>query len=168
MTAAGALSQHGAHLGTLLGPVLLLAFWAAWSDLRAWLRRHDELATPLLIAATLSFGAAAIHGLVTPSHFVQDPLYGAFFGGCTIAQLAWAGLALVRPTRWVLMSGAVGNLAVVVLWAITRTVGIPLGVAAGQREAVGPLDVTCGLLELAIVACCVALLAERARTAVTA
>jgi hypothetical protein len=168
VTAAGALPQHALHLGTLLGPVLLLAFWAGWSDLRAWLRRHDDLPTALIVAAALSIGAAAIHGLVTAPHVAQDPLYGAFFATCTLAQLAWAVLAVSRPTRLLLTVGSVGNAAVVALWAVTRTAGIPLGVAAGTREAVGTLDVACGLLELGIVACCAALLTRGAAVPSTA
>jgi hypothetical protein len=168
VTAAGPLTQHAVHLETLLGPALLLAFWAGWSDLRAWLHRHDDLATPLLVASALSVGAALIHALVTLPHFGQDPLYGAFFAGCTVGQLAWAAVVLRRPSRLVLATGAAANLAVVALWAVTRTVGIPVGVAAGTRERVGPLDVACGLVELGIVACCAALLAGRSAVPATA
>ena len=155
-SAAGAASQHAAHLGTLVGPMLLLAFWATWSDLRAWLRRPEAVAVPtaVLVAAALSVGAAVIHALVIPSHLSQSPLYGGFFALLAVGQLGWAVLAVVRPTAVVLATGTVANLAVLALWVVTRTVGIPLGVAAGQREAIGVLDSTCGLLELGVVACC--------------
>jgi hypothetical protein len=159
MSASGPVSQHAAHLGTLAGPVLLLTFWATWSELRAWMRRKGDALVPtaVLLAAALSVGAAAIHAMVTPSHLQEDLLYGGFFAALTVAQLGWAGLVVLRPQPWVLAAGAIGNIGVVALWGITRTVGIPLGIAAGQREAVGILDVSCGLLELGIAACCMSL-----------
>src|SRR4051794_11734525 len=160
MTAAGPAGQHAAHLGSLIGPMLLLAFWATWSDVRAWLRRREPIASTVLVGAALSVGAAAIHAIVTPSHVSEDLLYGGFFAALTVAQLGWAIAVVVRPRPLLLALGAAGNLAVVMLWGVTRTAGIPLGVAAGRREAIGVLDVSCGLLELGVVACCVALLLQ--------
>jgi hypothetical protein len=159
VTATGPVAQHAAHFGTLVGPVLLLAFWATWSELRSWLRRQDEvhLPTAALVGAALSAGAGVIHAIVIPSHLTEAVLYGAFFAGLAVAQLGWAVLLVVRPKPWVLAAGIAGNLGVVALWAVTRTAGIPIGVAAGQREAVGALDMTCGLLELGVVACCAVL-----------
>jgi hypothetical protein len=154
---------HWLHVGTLLGPALLIAFWAAWSDLRAWMHRQgDQLApTAALVAAVLCSGAALIHGIVMPSHLAEDVAYGGVFAVLATAQLAWAAALLVRPSASVLWAGAVGNLTVVALWALTRTAGIPLGAAAGRREAVGALDVVCGLLELGVAACCITLLRTR-------
>jgi hypothetical protein len=170
MSSTGPVSQHAAHLGTLVGPVLLLTFWATWSELRAWMRRTGDAAVPTaaLLAATLSVGAAAIHAIVTPPHLQEDLLYGGFFAVLTVAQLGWAALVVLRPQPWLLAVGAIGNVGVVALWGITRTVGIPLGIAAGQREAIGVLDVTCGLLELGVAACCVSLAWHRRPALVTA
>lgn len=150
-------SAHAAHIGTLLGPALLLAFWAGWSDLRAWMHRQDDQLAPVavLVAAVLSAGAGIVHAMVGPEHFSQDLLYGAFFAAAAAAQLGWSVLAAVRPHPPVLLAGVLGNGAVLCLWMLTRTVGVPLGVAAGQRESVGMLDVVCGLLELGVIACCI-------------
>jgi hypothetical protein len=170
MTAAGPVSNHAVHLGTLAGPILLVTFWATWSELRAWLARHDDvhLPTAALVAAALSVGAAVIHALVIAPHFTESVLYGAFFAFLAVAQLGWAVLVVVRPRSWVLTAGAVANLAVVALWAVTRTAGVPLGVAAGQREAIGVLDTTCGVLELGVAACCAWLAWNRSPAAVHA
>jgi hypothetical protein len=51
---------------------------------------------------------------------------------------------------------------------MTRTAGMPLGVAAGRREPVGVLDAGCGLLELGVVACCAWLAWRREPAAVHA
>jgi len=47
--------------------------------------------------------------------------------------------------------GVLGNLAVVVLWAWTRLLGVPFGIAGGLRQRVGPWDLTCTLLEVTAV-----------------
>jgi hypothetical protein len=153
MTAAAGASHHAVHIGTLLGPALLIAFWATWSELRTWLRRSDvpELATAALVAAALSVGAAAVHVIVIPPHVAESLVYGVFFAGLAAAQLGWALLVLVRPGARVLVVGALLNAGVLVLWAVTRTAGVPWGVAVGRREPIGALDTTCSLLELGVV-----------------
>jgi hypothetical protein len=168
--ATGLVSNHAAHLGTLVGPILLVAFWATWSELRAWLRRTDsvQLPTAVIIAAALSVGAAVIHAIVFPPHLSESLLYGAFFAAMAVGQLGWAVLAVVRPRPWVLAAGVIGNLGIVALWALSRTVGVPLGIAAGRREAVGVMDTTCCLLELGIVACCAWLAWSRTPAAIHA
>jgi hypothetical protein len=47
---------------------------------------------------------------------------------------------------------------VVVLWAYTRTAGVPFGL--GEREAVGPWDLAATAWELVTVGACVMLLAH--------
>jgi hypothetical protein len=165
-----AVPEHAIHIGTLLGPALLLAFWAGWSDLRAWMHRQGDALAPtaLLVAAALSAGAGAVHALVGPAHVREDLLYGAFFVVAASAQLCWALIVVVRPDPRVLFAGIVGNAGIVLLWAATRTFGIPLGVAAGRREAVGVLDLTCAALELALIACCARTLATDRQTAACA
>jgi hypothetical protein len=58
------------------------------------------------------------------------------------AQALYAPLLLLGPTRVVLLSGIAGNLAIVALYVLTRTAGIPLlGPEAGEVEGIGFLDV---------------------------
>ena len=61
---------------------------------------------------------------------------------------------LARTAALVLLFGLVGQGALVGLWLWTRTIGVPVGAAAGQREPVGVLDATSVVFELVIVACC--------------
>ena len=80
----------------------------------------------LYAAAALSLLAALIHLWVTPEHFEEWWGYGAFFLVAALAQALYAPLVVVWPTRIVLLAGIAGNLAIVVLYLLTRTVGIPL------------------------------------------
>ena len=155
------MSEHGVHVATLLGPTLLLAFWAGWSDLRAWLRTHDAVPTSVLVAALLSVGAGLLHAVAAPAHLAQAALYGAFFVGTAALQVLWAYAVATRPSRALLLAGALGQLAVVATWAMTRTYGVPLGPLAGRREPIGSYDLACTLLEVTAAACCVAALAAR-------
>ena len=103
-------------------------------------------------AAALSLLAAAIHLWVAPEHFEEWWGYGAFFVVLAVAQGLYA-LGLLRwPTRSILLLGAAGNLAVAILWLVTRTTGVPLlGPHAGEVEGVGVLDLACTLGEVGIV-----------------
>ncbi|MGZ8665887.1 MAG: hypothetical protein ACXWZM_02105 [Solirubrobacterales bacterium] len=105
----------------------------------------------LLSAAILSCAAALIHAAVTPSHFEEYWGFGAFFVVVAILQLGWAEL-LRRgdPDRRILILGAVGNLAVALIWLISRTAGLPFGPGAGQAEGVGFQDVLATLDEIGI------------------
>jgi hypothetical protein len=80
----------------------------------------------LYAAAALSLLAALIHLWVTPEHFEEWWGYGAFFLAAALAQVLYAPLVLVWPTRIALLGGIAGNLAIVALYLLTRTVGIPL------------------------------------------
>jgi hypothetical protein len=56
------------------------------------------------------------------------------------------------PGRPILLLGVAGNLAVVILWLVTRTAGIPLfGPHTGEVEATYALDLTCTPAEVGIV-----------------
>ena len=105
----------------------------------------------LSAAAVLSLLAALIHVWVMPEHFAEWWGYGLFFLVAAAAQALFAVVVLKAPTPAVLGAGIVGNVAIIVLWAYTRAVGIPLGPHAGEVEAVGAIDVVSKLVELALV-----------------
>lgn len=111
----------------------------------------------LPVAVTSCAGAAGIHAAMFPEHLRESALFGAFFLGCTLVQLTWCGLVLHRPTADRVLAGAVGNVAVVALWAVTRTLGLPFGLLPGPEE-VGPWDVTCAAWELVSAGACVLVL----------
>src|ERR1051325_3356264 len=83
---------------------------------------------PLIFTAALgSAGAAAIHLAVAKMHFDEYALFGVFFVGSGIAQLVWPIWLLLRRWRALLVLGALGNSAIVALWAVDRIWGLPLG-----------------------------------------
>jgi hypothetical protein len=78
----------------------------------------------------------------------------------TICQLLLSHiLVAARPVRReVLWAGILGNAAIIVLWMVTRTLGIPLGPEAGMIEEIGVLDLTSKIAELAVIICLAVLL----------
>jgi hypothetical protein len=108
-----------------------------------------------VLLALLSAGAAGVHGGVTAEHFREAAIFGAFFAVLGGLQLAWAARILVRPSSPMLACGAVGNALVILTWALSRTVGVPLGPEPGVPETVGFVDAATTALEVGIVVGCV-------------
>lgn len=107
----------------------------------------------LYLAAAFSVVAALIHLLVTPEHFEEWWGYGAFFLVAAVAQAVYAPLVLRWPNSGVLLLGISGNCAIVVLYVLTRVVGIPFfGPEAGEVEGIGFMDVCATTSELGIAA----------------
>ncbi len=117
---------------------------APWA---AYLRSHPGPAT----LAVLSFGAAAIHFAVSPEHFAEWLPFGIAFTCLAWFQVLWAAAYLVRPSGRLARAAVVVNAAVVVVWAWSRTVGLPIGPGPGSTEAVGFADVLSSSLETLLV-----------------
>lgn len=113
----------------------------------------------LPVALTSCAAAAGVHAAVGPEHFREKTVLGLFFALAAVAQMAWSVALAVRPERVLLRWGTIDNVALVALWAVTRTIGLP-GLA---REPVGPWDLSCVTWELvAAFACLQALAAHSA------
>ena len=113
----------------------------------------------LYAAAALSLVAALIHLWAMPEHFAEWWGYGAFFLVSAAAQVLYVPLLLRWPSRGILLLGVGGNLGIVSLYLLTRTVGIPLfGPHAGEVEGAGFMDLCATSSELGIVAALVAVL----------
>ena len=108
---------------------------------------------PLLIVAALaSVTAAAIHGAVGPEHFQEALRLGLFFVLICATQLFLAAALLRRPSRAMVIVNVVVNAGTVLLWILTRTVGLPLRLA--EIEPFGVLDTLSSAAELVVVGCC--------------
>jgi hypothetical protein len=104
-----------------------------------------------LTAALCSAGAAAIHAAVCPQHFREAFLFGVFFLVVSASQAAWSVLLWYRASRRLLLVGAIGNAATIVVWAVSRTIGLPVGPERWHAEAISPADVVATVLEVVIV-----------------
>ena len=115
--------------------------------------RPHAIADAIRIVAWLSIAAGAIHAIAMIDHFSHYWLFGVFFLVLTYGQVLW-GIALLRgrATGRMLRWGAVANLAIVAIWLVSRTVGVPFGPNAGHPEAIGPMDVAATLDQLVLVA----------------
>lgn len=125
---------------------------------RARLTTTQRVLLPLAVLA--STAAAGVHAAVGPAHFRESTLFGLFFAGSALAQLLWAGAVALHCSRPLLVAGALGNVVVLVLWATTRTVGLPFGLMP-KPEEVGPWDLACGGWEAIVAVTCVAMLRSR-------
>jgi hypothetical protein len=101
--------------------------------------------------AFLSLGAAAIHFVMIAPHFNESSLFGLAFALMAWFQLAWALFVIRSLRRDVLLAGVIGNLAIIGTWAISRTVGLPVGPGSGVAEPAGFIDVLSVVLEAAVV-----------------
>ena len=146
-------AAHGEAGGPGSSPVFLLFLMALPVLLGSalLLRGRDPVTSAVCL---FSAGAGAIHAIVTPEHLQEDLRFGVFFLVITVLQLVWVVPVLRRPSTRALMLGAVGNLAVLAIWAISRTTGLPIGPHPWETEPVGLLDLACGAYEVAIVAGC--------------
>ena len=122
------------------------------------LARRPPAGIALLAAGLCTSGAAAIHFAVTNEHFNEWWGYGVFFFLAGWVQLLWATIAVRVHSRGLILIGLIGNASVVVLWLVTRTVGLPFGPEPGGAESLGWADGIATAFEAAAALCCVVLL----------
>lgn len=148
--------HRGAGVGLL--HLLTLVIWLP--ALVVWRLLDKQPRTPqrwlVVIAAWSSFLAGMVHVVVTPEHWHESPLYGVFFLAVSVAQFGFAVLVAWRPNAPLLLAGGIGQLTVIGIWLLTRTIGIPLGPEAGTVEAVGLLDSICVAAEMLGALACLA------------
>src|SRR5205823_2593703 len=111
----------------------------------------------VVAAGLLSAGAAAIHFAVAKMHFDEYTLFGVFLVGSGIAQLVWPIWVLFRRWRPLFLLAAVGNGAIVALWAVDRIWGLPLGPTPWKPDPVGFGDSVTALFEVLLVVACLML-----------
>lgn len=137
-------------------------------------RTWDQAKLPLIRwAVTLSICAGLIHGLNVREHLAEWWGYGLFFLFAAAAQFVYGLILIVQPwnydqtggprdggryARHFYLAGIAANAFFIVLYLVTRTVGIPfLGPAAGQTEPFTVVGVLTKLVEAGLVAVLVTL-----------
>lgn len=130
------------------------------SPRRPWFQVDADVA---VMAAALSFSASIIHAVATLPHFEVALIYGAFFVAMTLSQSAWSAWVLRgATTRAIWWIGATLNITIVLVWLLSRTVGIPIGPEPWTPERVGLVDVVAGIFELGTAALAMVLIRRRA------
>jgi hypothetical protein len=87
-----------------------------------------------------------------PEHFEEWWGYGTFFLVSAVAQVLYVPLLLRWPNQTILLLGIGGNFVIVLLYILTRTVGIlAFGPHAGEVEGVGLADLCATTSELGII-----------------
>jgi hypothetical protein len=108
-------------------------------------------ALPMTLWVALSVGAAAIHFAVIPDHFEEWWAFGLFFAILGWFQAVWPIAYVNRPSRRLAWIAIAVNLATIVVWAWSRTIGLPVGPEPGMPEGIGAADLVATGLELALV-----------------
>ena len=115
------------------------------------------------VAAALA-GSAVVHATVVGEHLEEWAPAGLFFLVLVLLESGLGVLALLAWSRAVAVGVVVTSVATVLVWGVSRTVGMPIGPADFQvPEAVGRPDLVCGLLELVAAGACAMSLARPGR-----
>jgi hypothetical protein len=112
---------------------------------------YTKSETVLLLVAALTFIGGLIHVGAGIDHYGEFPLYTVVFCLLAAGQMLWAALLLHHPSRRVLLLGCAFQLGIVVLWALSRTVGVPIAPRPWVPEELGIADVVETVGEIASV-----------------
>ncbi len=116
----------------------------------------------LALAIALSLATGWVHLAYTQSHLEQWWGYGVFFLTVGLGQgLLGAALLRWRNAR-VALVGVVGNLAVVLMYVLSRTDGVPLGPHANVAEKAKTVDLLTTAGEIVLIVVLLALLGRTA------
>ncbi len=108
----------------------------------------DELT---LIASFMLATAGLAHLSVAPAHFGEWWWFGALFLLAAGLQMGLALGLLLRPSRANFTAGVVVSCALIAVWTLSRSSGLPLGPEPGAEEGIGALDLLTTLDEIALV-----------------
>lgn len=107
-------------------------------------------ATERVVGGGALLAAGTLHAVVVAPHATDDPLTGAFFLLVQIVQLS-TGLAVLvtrgPPATWSLRAGGASSIGVLLVYLLSRTVGLPLG--PDEAPTIGAVDGVAAILEVA-------------------
>ncbi len=116
-----------------------------------------------LSAALLALGAGFIHLGVAPEHLREYLPFGVFFAAIGSTQIVLAASLTSRPTRGLAAILAGLHVALIALWYVSRTSGLPIGPTPGQPETIGLADILCTAMELLSLPVLLAIVARPSR-----
>ncbi len=113
----------------------------------------------LVVTVAASAMAGLIHAAAARAHEGERLLLWMFVLWA-IVQVGWAVAVAVRPTRAMLALGLLINGGAVLVWALTRTTGIPFIDSLADVQSVGTQDLACAMFAAASVGGSVRMLAK--------
>jgi hypothetical protein len=138
--------------------------------------RQSAYPERLRLAAGLSLGVGIVHLMLSPEYLSQWWGYGFFFMLAGLGQITYGLLLFMLPwlyddassflrgdppwARYLYVGGAVGYLAVVALFVVTRTLGIPAGPQAGTIAPLSAAGLATTLAEVVLAGLLLALARE--------
>jgi hypothetical protein len=117
--------------------------------------RFHELRVFLAVAL---LGTAALHDTVTPYLLNGWPAARTFFGVLCAAEIVVAILVVARLSRAVLLAAVTVSAVPLLVWLLSRTVGLPFGPESGVIQPAGLVDGAAALLEVVTIVAAVLLL----------
>jgi hypothetical protein len=141
----------GLFLVTAAGVLLMLTMFAPLERPERTARTDRPREPTAWMLFGLSIMAGTIHLAVAPAHLAEFTAYGVFFIAVGLGQIAWAIAIVIVGTRRSLPFAAAANLLLIVLWVLSRTIGLPIGPQPGQPETFGVLDITASAVEALLV-----------------
>jgi hypothetical protein len=103
------------------------------------------------LAGFASLGAGIIHLAAVSEHAAHWWLHGVFFLVLAVVQIGWAVQTMERSPLPVPRLYAAVNAAVIGVWFVSRTTGLPVGPEPWEAAAVGTADLLCSALEAVMV-----------------
>lgn len=125
-------------------------------------RTIDRTANLRILLAVSSIAAGLIHTAVVPEHLEEAWIFGLFFILAGVFQIAWSIPVVLGHSVVIYATGALANGAIIGIWLVSRTTGVPIGPDSWVPEPAAALDVTATVLELLLVVGALALLRRRA------
>ena len=102
----------------------------------------------IVVASMASFGAGAIHAAAAGAH-AEHRQAVIVFTVIAVLQLGWGAAALARPTRAVVLAGALLNAGLVAGWAVAKTSGISFVDGLETAEPIQTADALAAALAFA-------------------
>ena len=97
------------------------------------------------VAAAASAAAGLVHATAAGTH-TGDRQLVVLFAVTAAAQLLWGAVAIVRPSRWVLLAGVALNGAAALAWVLSRSFGVPFIDSLSEPEEIGAQDLIAAVL----------------------